>query len=66
MADPLITEVEARRALDGLNPHNGAGPNGLFPTVLSALNFHIAPYLLECFTCHSKMPRSLKIGAVQQ
>ncbi len=28
MADPLITELEVRRALDGLNPHKGAGPDG--------------------------------------
>ncbi len=31
MTDPLITELEVRRALDGLNPHKGAGPDGLFP-----------------------------------
>ncbi len=31
MADPLITELEIRRALDGLNPNKGAGPDGLFP-----------------------------------
>ncbi len=24
IADPLITELEVRRALDGLNPHKGA------------------------------------------
>ncbi len=35
MAEPLITELEVRRALDGLNPHKGAGPHGLFPKVLS-------------------------------
>ncbi len=31
MADPLIAELEITRALDGLNPHKGAGPDGLFP-----------------------------------
>ncbi len=31
MADPPITELEIRRSLDGLNPHKGAGPDGLFP-----------------------------------
>ncbi len=45
MADPLITELEIRRTLDGLNPHKGAGPDGLFPKVLKALNSHIAPVL---------------------
>ncbi len=49
MADPLITELEVRRALDGLNPHKGAGPNGLFPKVLKALNSHIAPVLALMF-----------------
>ncbi len=43
MADPLITELEIRRALDDLNPHKGAGPDGLLPKVLKALNPHIAP-----------------------
>ncbi len=33
MADPLITELEVRCALDGLYPHKGAGPDGLFPKV---------------------------------
>ncbi len=45
MADPLITEQGVRRALDGHNPHKGAGPGGLFPEVLKALNSHIAPVL---------------------
>ncbi len=45
MADPLITELEVRRAPDGLNPHKGTGPKGLFPKVLKALNSHIAPVL---------------------
>ncbi len=49
MADPLITELEVRRALDGLNPHKGAGPDGLFPKVLKALNSHIAPVLAWMF-----------------
>ncbi len=31
MAGSLITELEVRRALDGLNTHKGAGPDGLFP-----------------------------------
>ncbi len=43
MADPLITELELRRALGGLYPHKGAGHDGLFPKVLQALNSHIAP-----------------------
>ncbi len=60
MAALLITELEVRRALDGLNPHKGAGPDGLFPKVLKALNSHIAPIL-----AHSKLPRSLKIGDAQ-
>ncbi len=41
MADPLITELEIRRALDGLNHDKGAGPDGFFPQVLKALNSHI-------------------------
>ncbi len=65
MADPLITELEVRRALDGFNPHTGTGPEGLFPKVLKVLNSHIAPTLPECLTFHSKLPRSLKIGAAQ-
>ncbi len=46
---PLITELEIRRALDGLNPHKGAGPDGLFPKVLKALNSQIAPILARMF-----------------
>ncbi len=49
MADPLITELEVRRALDGLNPLKGAGPDGLLPKVLKALNSHIAPVLARMF-----------------
>ncbi len=49
MADPLITELKVRRALDGLNPHKGAGPDGLFPKVVKALNSHIAPVLTRMF-----------------
>ncbi len=49
MADPIITELEVRRALDGLNPHKGAGPDGLFPKVLEALISHIAPELARMF-----------------
>ncbi len=45
MSDPLITELEIRRALDGLNPHKGAGPDGLFPKVHKALNSRIARVL---------------------
>ncbi len=49
MADPLITELEVRRARDGLNPHKGAGPDGLFPKVLRVLNSHSAPVLAQMF-----------------
>ncbi len=49
MADPLITDLEVRRALDGLNPHKGTCPVGLFPKVLKALNFYIAPALARMF-----------------
>ncbi len=49
MADPLIAELEVRRALDGLYPHTGAGPDGLFPKALKALNSHIAPVLARMF-----------------
>ncbi len=45
MADPLITELEISCALDGLNPHKGAGPDRLFFEVLKALTSHIAPVL---------------------
>ncbi len=43
------TKLEVRRALDGLNPHKGAGPDGLFPKVLKALHSHIAPVLARMF-----------------
>ncbi len=33
----LITELEVRRALEGLSPHKGAGPDGLFPKVSKGL-----------------------------
>ncbi len=46
-ADPLITELEVRRALDSLNPHKGAGPVGLFSKFLKALSSHIAPILAQ-------------------
>ncbi len=45
MAAPVITELEIRCALDGLNSHKGAGPDGLFPKVLKALNSHMSPVL---------------------
>ncbi len=45
MADPLITELEVRRTLDGLTPHKGNGPDGLIAKVLKALNSHNAPVL---------------------
>ncbi len=48
-ADMLITEPEVKRALDGLNPHKGGGPDGLFSKVLKALNSHIAPVLARMF-----------------
>ncbi len=31
METPHITEPETQTALEDLNPHMGAGPNGLFP-----------------------------------
>ncbi len=49
MADPLITELEIRRALDGLNHHKGTGPDGLFLKVLKAFYSHIAPVLARMF-----------------
>ncbi len=49
MADPLITELEIRHALDGPNPHKGAGPDGLFPKVIKALSSNIAPVLARMF-----------------
>ncbi len=65
MADPLINYLDGRRAMDGINPHKGAGPVGLFPKVLNALTPTLPPYLHECLTFDSKLPRSLKIGDVQ-
>ncbi len=60
MADPLITELEIRRALDGLNPHKGFSLRS---------SKHLTPtlplYLPECLTFHSKLPRSLTIGDAQ-
>ncbi len=49
MADSLSTELEVRRALDGLNTHKGAGPDGLFPKVLKALSSHISTVLARMF-----------------
>ncbi len=49
MADPLFTELEVRLALDGLNPHKGSGPDGLFSKELKALNSHIPPVLAQMF-----------------
>ncbi len=43
--DQLITELEIRRALDGLNPHKAAG----LPQALKALKSHIAPVLARMF-----------------
>ncbi len=37
MADPLLTELEVRRTLDGLKSHKCAGPDGVFPKVIKAL-----------------------------
>ncbi len=37
--------LEARRALDCLNPHTDAGPDGLFTKILEALSPHIPLYL---------------------
>ncbi len=47
----LISEIEARRALDGLNPNTVAGPDGLFPKVLKTLNSPIAPVLARMLNC---------------
>ncbi len=65
MADPLITELEVRHTQDGLNPHKGAGLDGLFPKALKALNSHIAPVLAQMFNLPLQTARSLKIGAAQ-
>ncbi len=62
MADPLITELEVRCALDGIYPRKGAGPDGLFPEVLKALYSHIAPVLARMFNVSL---RSLTIGDAQ-
>ncbi len=40
MAVPLITDLNVKRALEGLNPHMGAGPDGLFPKARKALSSH--------------------------
>ncbi len=37
------------QSLDGLNPHKGAGPDGILPKVLKALNSHIATVLARMF-----------------
>ncbi len=60
MADPLITELEVRRALDGHNPHKGAGPDELFPKVQKTLYSHIAPVLARMFNL------SLQTGQVPE
>ncbi len=49
MADPLITELEDRHALDSFNPHKGAGPDGLKPKVFKALNSHTSSVLARMF-----------------
>ncbi len=49
MTSPLITELEVGRALDALNPHTGAGPDGFFLQALKAHNSHIAPVLARIF-----------------
>ncbi len=49
MADPLITELEARRALIGLSPQKGTGPDGLFPKVINALSSRISYVLARMF-----------------
>ncbi len=54
MAGSLITELEVRRALDGLNPHTGAGPDGLFSKIPKALDSHISPVLARMFNLSLK------------
>ncbi len=49
VADPLITDLEVRRALDGLTPHKSADSDGLFPKVLKTLNSHTGPALAQTF-----------------
>ncbi len=41
MAGPLITELEVRLALDCLNPHKGAGLDGLFPKFNTSKREHL-------------------------
>ncbi len=60
MVDPLITELEVRCALDGLNPHKDAGPDGFFPKALKALSSHISPVLVRMFNLSHQT-----IGATQ-
>ncbi len=60
MADTLSAELEIRRALDVLNPHKGAGSDGLFPKVLKALSSHIASVLARMFN------RSLQTAQVPE
>ncbi len=48
MAD-LITKLEVRRALGGLNPQKDAGPDEPFPKVIKTLNSHISPVLARMF-----------------
>ncbi len=54
MADPLITELEVRRALDGLNSH-------LFPKFLKAHNSHISPVLARLHNCSGTLAFSLRL-----
>ncbi len=49
VAEPLISELEVRRSLDGIDPYKDAGFDGLFPKVLKALNSHISPVLAQIF-----------------
>ncbi len=65
MADPLITELEFRRPLDGLNPHKGEALMGFSLRSSKHLTPTVPLYLPECLTFHSKLPRSLKICATQ-
>ncbi len=57
MADPLITKLKVRRALHGLNPHKGAGRDGLFAKVLKALNSNIANVLARIFNLSLQTPQ---------
>ncbi len=65
MADPLITEREFWRTLNGLNPHKGAGPDGLSLRSSKSLTPTLSPYLPECLLFHSNLSRSPKICAAQ-